>query len=70
MATAEWHDAAMKMAVGQFDMAAEKLNLDANVAARLRRPDRAMIVSVPARMGDVRVRVFTSYRVQHNVWPP
>lgn len=66
MATAEWHDAAMEMAVGQFDMAAEKLNLDANVAARLRRPDRAMIVSVPTRMDDGRVRVFTGYRVQHN----
>jgi glutamate dehydrogenase (NAD(P)+) len=66
MATAEWHDAAMEMAVGQFDMAAEKLNLDANVAARLRRPDRAMIVSVPSRMDDGRVRVFTGYRVQHN----
>jgi glutamate dehydrogenase (NAD(P)+) len=66
MATTEWHDAAMEMAVGQFDMAAEKLNLDANVAARLKRPDRAMIVSVPTRMDDGRVRVFTGYRVQHN----
>jgi glutamate dehydrogenase (NAD(P)+) len=54
------------MAVQQFDNAAAKLNLDANVAARLRRPDRAMIVSVPTRMDDGRVHVFTGYRVQHN----
>jgi glutamate dehydrogenase (NAD(P)+) len=66
MATAEWHDPAIKMVVGQFDMAAEKLNLDNNVAARLRRPDRTMIVSVPTRMDDGSVRVFTGYRVQHN----
>jgi len=55
-----------EMAVQQFDIAAEKLNLDSNVAIRLRRPDRAMIVSVPTRMDDGRVHVFTGYRVQHN----
>ena len=50
----------------QFDLASAKLNLDPNVAVRLRRPDRAMIVSVPTRMDDGRVHVFTGYRVQHN----
>ena len=55
-----------EMAVQQFDIAAEKLNLDSNVAIRLRQPDRAMIVSVPTRMDDGRVHVFTGYRVQHN----
>src|SRR3989337_4104314 len=54
------------MAVRQFDIAAERLNLDKNVAGRLRRPDRALIVSVPARMDDGSVHVFTGYRVQHN----
>jgi glutamate dehydrogenase (NAD(P)+) len=54
------------MAVQQFDIAAAKLNLDTNVAGRLRRPERAMIVSVPTRMDDGRVHVFTGYRVQHN----
>jgi glutamate dehydrogenase (NAD(P)+) len=66
MPTVEWRSAASEMAVQQFDIAAAKLNLDANVAARLRRPDRAMIVSVPTRMDDDRVHVFTGYRVQHN----
>ncbi|MBI2999494.1 MAG: Glu/Leu/Phe/Val dehydrogenase [Deltaproteobacteria bacterium] len=54
------------MAVRQFDIAAERLNLDKNVAGRLRRPDRALIVSVPTRMDDGSVHVFTGYRVQHN----
>ena len=62
----EWHSATNEMAVRQFDVAANKLGIDPNVAARLRRPDRAMIVSVPTRMDDGRVQVFTGYRVQHN----
>ena len=66
MSTVEWRSPASEMAVQQFDIAAAKLNLDANLAGRLRRPDRAMIVSVPTRMDDGRVHVFTGYRVQHN----
>src|SRR5499426_3394009 len=66
MATIEWHSPMSTMAVRQFDIAAEKLGVDVNVAARLRRPDRALIVSVPTRMDDRSVRVFTGYRVQHN----
>jgi glutamate dehydrogenase (NAD(P)+) len=62
----EWHSATNDMAVRQFDVAANKLGIDPNVSARLRRPDRAMIVSVPTRMDDGRVQVFTGYRVQHN----
>jgi glutamate dehydrogenase (NAD(P)+) len=54
------------MAIEQFDAAAHKLSVDPNVAGRLRRPDRALIVSVPTRMDDGRVHVFTGYRVQHN----
>ncbi len=57
---------AEELAVKQFESAAAQLDLDANIAARLRRPDRAMIVSVPTRMDDGRVHVFTGYRVQHN----
>jgi glutamate dehydrogenase (NAD(P)+) len=66
MSTVEWRSPTNEMAVQQFDIAAAKLSLDANVAERLRRPDRAMIVSVPTRMDDGRVKVFTGYRVQHN----
>jgi len=66
MATVEWRSPANEMAVRQFEIAAAKLNLDKNVAARLQRPDHALIVSVPVRMDDGNVRVFTGYRVQHN----
>jgi glutamate dehydrogenase (NAD(P)+) len=66
MSEGEWQSPASELAINQFDVAAARLNLDPNVAARLRRPDRAMIVSVPTRMDDGRVHVFTGYRVQHN----
>jgi glutamate dehydrogenase (NAD(P)+) len=66
MATDEWRSATSEMAIQQFDLAADKLAIDTNLAVRLRRPDRAMIVSVPTRMDDGKVHVFTGYRVQHN----
>jgi glutamate dehydrogenase (NAD(P)+) len=66
MAADEWQTATSNMAIQQFDIAAERLAIDPNVARRLRRPDRALIVSVPTRMDDGGVRVFTGYRVQHN----
>ena len=66
MAITEWRNETSDMAVQQFDLAAAKLGLDPNLAVRLRRPDRAMVVSVPTRMDDGRVNVFTGYRVQHN----
>jgi glutamate dehydrogenase (NAD(P)+) len=66
MATEEWRSATSEMAVQQFDIAAAKLVIDPNVAGRLRRADRAMIVSVPTRMDDGHIHVFTGYRVQHN----
>ena len=66
MAADEWRNATSNMAIQQFDIAANKLGVDPNLAARLRRPDRALIVSVPTRMDDGHVQVFTGYRVQHN----
>ncbi|HEY3153621.1 MAG TPA: Glu/Leu/Phe/Val dehydrogenase [Candidatus Binatia bacterium] len=66
MATEEWRSATSEMAVQQFDIAADRLVIDPNVAGRLRRADRAMIVSVPTRMDDGHIHVFTGYRVQHN----
>ena len=55
-----------RMAVEQFDRAAKYLNLDPNIYERLKRPKRALIVSVPVRMDDGRVKVFEGYRVQHD----
>jgi glutamate dehydrogenase (NAD(P)+) len=66
MRTVEWHNTTSEMAIQQFDTAAAKLALDKNVAGRLRRPDRAMIISVPTKLDSGRIHVFTGYRVQHN----
>lgn len=51
----------------QFDLAAEKLGLDDGMREVLRYPKRQLTVSVPTLMDDGRVRVFTGYRVQHNL---
>lgn len=66
MATVEWRTPASEMAVRQFEIASEKLKLDENVGIRLKRPDRALVVSIPTRMDDGSVKVFTGYRVQHS----
>lgn len=66
MASLESDSPAYTMAVNQFEIAAKRLDLDRDVIARLRKPDRAYIVSVPTRLDDGTVHVFTGYRVQHN----
>jgi glutamate dehydrogenase (NAD(P)+) len=58
---------AYQIAVQQFNRAAEKLSLDANLAEILKHPKRQLTVSIPIRMDDGTVRVFEGYRVQHNV---
>ena len=57
---------ALEQALQQFDRAAALLGLDPAMSEWLRRPERALTVSVPVRMDDGRVEVFTGYRVQHN----
>ncbi len=51
----------------QFDIAADQLHLDPGLRTVLRETERELIVSVPVRMDDGRVEVFTGYRVQHNL---
>src|SRR2546428_295504 len=55
-----------RLAVAQFDQAAEAMELDYNLRERLKLPQRSLIVSVPVRMDDGRVEVYTGYRVQHD----
>jgi len=55
-----------RLAVAQFDQAAEAMELDRNLRERLKTPQRSLIVSVPIRMDDGRVEVYTGYRVQHD----
>src|SRR3989338_3297990 len=56
-----------KNALKQLDLACTAMKLDPNVAARLKYPKRALIVSVPVRMDDKSIKVFEGYRVQHSL---
>ncbi|HVA85253.1 MAG TPA: Glu/Leu/Phe/Val dehydrogenase, partial [Candidatus Saccharimonadales bacterium] len=58
---------AWAVAQQQFDLAAEKLNLDPGLRRVLREPRRELTVHFPVKMDDGNVRVFTGYRVQHNL---
>jgi len=51
----------------QFDMAAEFLKLDAGLRQILRTPRRVMEVAIPVKLDSGQVKVFTGYRVQHNI---
>jgi glutamate dehydrogenase (NAD(P)+) len=51
----------------QFDLAAEKLDLDEGMRRVLREPRRELTVHFPVKMDDGSVKVFTGYRVQHNL---
>ncbi|HKS66830.1 MAG TPA: Glu/Leu/Phe/Val dehydrogenase [Candidatus Acidoferrales bacterium] len=51
----------------QFDIAAEYLKLDPGLRQVLRTPRRILEVSIPTKMDNGQVKVFTGFRVQHNV---
>ena len=51
----------------QFDLAADRLNLDPGLRRVMREPRRELIVHFPVKMDDGSVQVFTGYRVQHNL---
>ena len=53
-------------AIQTLDEAAKIINCDPNVLERLKRPRRCITVSVPVRMDDYSVKVFTGYRVQYS----
>jgi glutamate dehydrogenase (NAD(P)+) len=58
---------AWEVAQSQFDLAAERLNLDPGMRLVLREPRREFTVHFPVHMDDGTVSVFTGYRVQHNL---
>jgi len=55
------------MAVQQFELAADKLNLSEDMREILRQPKRELTVNFPVRLDSGRIKTFTGYRVQHNV---
>jgi glutamate dehydrogenase (NAD(P)+) len=58
---------AWDVAQRQFDLAADRLNLDPGLRRVLREPRRELTVHFPVQMDDGSVQVFTGYRVQHNL---
>ena len=62
----EFESPLYREAIAQFDRVGEMIGLDDNVAARLRVPQRAMVVSFPFRHDDHSdVDTVFPYRVQH-----
>lgn len=49
-----------------LENAANIINCDPNVLERIKRPRKSIIVSIPVRMDDYKVKVFTGFRVQHS----
>ena len=47
----------------EFMEAAGRIDLGPNVVARLKVPDRSIIISIPLRMDTGEVHIFTCYRV-------
>ncbi len=58
---------ALNTALAQFDAAAEHLGLDDGTRFMLRACKRELSVHFPVQMDDHTVRVFSGYRVQHNL---
>jgi glutamate dehydrogenase (NAD(P)+) len=62
----EWDTPLYRMAVAQFDQAVPHAKIADDIAARLRYPERSIIVSVPVRLDGGQRHVFPGYRVQHS----
>jgi glutamate dehydrogenase (NAD(P)+) len=56
-----------EVAQRQFDIAADKLELDESLRVVLRTTNRELTVNFPVTMDDGSTEMFTGYRVQHNL---
>ena len=56
-----------EMAKKQVDIAAKYLDLDPGSIEKLKNTKRELIVHFPVEMDDKKVKIFTGYRIQHNV---
>ena len=57
---------AHEVALENFDLAANALDLDPNVRAMIKYPERELKVSVPVRMDSGKIIRYEGYRVQHS----
>jgi len=67
MENSVWSGELYKNVVEQLDRACSIAGVDPNIATRLKKPKRAMVVSVPVRMDDGSIQIFEGFRVQHNM---
>ena len=65
-ATAALDKTPYDVALENFDLAANALDLDDNLRARIKYPERILSVSVPVRMDTGKVVRFEGFRVQHS----
>ncbi len=64
--TVEWDTPLFRQAQGQLEQALPQASVPPFVAERLRNPERAVMLMLPVRMDDGRIRSFPAYRVQHS----
>jgi glutamate dehydrogenase (NAD(P)+) len=62
----EWDTPLFRQALAQFEQALPHADVAQSVAARLRFPERAVMVSIPIRRDTDEYEVFAGYRVQHS----
>jgi glutamate dehydrogenase (NAD(P)+) len=62
----EWDTPLFRTALTQFEQAIPFADINQSIAARLRSPERAVMVAVPIRRDEGHVEVFPAYRVQHS----
>lgn len=55
-----------KNTVVNFEQVADLISIDSDVRQRLLKPRKSVMVSVPIRMDNNKVKVFDGYRVHHN----
>ncbi|MCF6157647.1 MAG: Glu/Leu/Phe/Val dehydrogenase [wastewater metagenome] len=61
------NDILYETALRQFDAVAEILHIEDGIRERMRYPKRSLIVSVPVKMDNGKIKVFKGYRVQHDI---
>ena len=61
----EWRSELWRVAVTQFNRAADLLDLNPDARARLLEPRRAIVANFPIRRDSGEIESFTGYRVQH-----
>jgi glutamate dehydrogenase (NAD(P)+) len=62
-----YKDPAFEMAVEQFRLVADYLNISDSLRQRIIMPKRAMTVTLPVHMDNGSTRIFQGYRVQHHL---